>query len=93
MLIPWRRFYPELAESDFRELEKRANATTLEAAWENGVRVVRADTEISPGAAYFADFVHLTDLGSGRMAALRAATIQGPRSAGRPPLPDPHKSP
>jgi lysophospholipase L1-like esterase len=84
MLVAWRRFYPELAESGFLDLERRANAAALEAAAATGARVVRADAAIPRGRANFADFVHFTDAGAARMAALLVPAILGDTSEHRP---------
>lgn len=86
MLVAWRRFYPELEEPGFLDLEQRSNRALLEVAAENKVRVARADTQVAPGRENFADFVHFTDRGAARMAEILAATLtepDQPTAAGR----------
>ena len=75
MLVAWRRFYPELAEGGFLDLERRANAAALAVATRNDVRVVRADALIPRGRENFADFVHFTDRGAGLMATALADSL------------------
>lgn len=75
MLVAWRRFYPELAEGGFLDLERRANAAALDVAARTGALVVRADRAVTPGRENFADFVHFTDRGAGLMAAALADAI------------------
>lgn len=74
-LAAWRRFYPQLAEGGFLDLESRADAALRAYAVDAGVDVVDAAAEVPPGPAYFADFVHLTDLGAATVARLIARTI------------------
>jgi hypothetical protein len=74
-LSAWRRFYPKLAESGFLDLERRTDAALRAYAAEAGLSVVDAAAEVPPGPAYFADFVHLTDLGAATVARLVARTI------------------
>lgn len=70
MMVSWRRFYPELKELSFLDLEQRANAAMKELGLELGVDIVDAASQIPAGPMYFADFVHFTDAGGARMAAL-----------------------
>jgi hypothetical protein len=75
MMLAWRRFYPELAESGFLDLEDRANEAIRMVARNTGARLVDAAKLMPPGPTYFADFVHFTDGGSARMAALIGTQI------------------
>lgn len=70
MMISWRRFYPELKESGFLDLERRANTAIQEVGLKLGIDIVDAASQIPVGPQYFADFVHFTDAGSAKMAAL-----------------------
>jgi hypothetical protein len=70
MMIAWRRFYPELSESGFLDLESRANDALKIVGQQMGITVVDASASIPPGATYFADFVHFTDAGALQMANL-----------------------
>ena len=75
MLVAWRKFYPELAEAGFLDLEQRANAAAEQVAMRTQVPLVRADRAIAPGRANFADFVHFSDQGAHEMASLLRDTI------------------
>lgn len=68
VMLAWRRFYPDLAESGFLDLERRANATIREKARRRGALLFDAAAEIPAGPHYFADFVHFTDSGAQAMA-------------------------
>lgn len=82
MLVAWRRFYPDLAEAGFLDLERRANQATRElAARQADVLLVDGDQAVSPGAAHFADFVHFTDLGAREMAAAIATVLRRDEAA------------
>lgn len=74
-LVAWRRFYPELAEEGFLDLERRANATVREVATRRGAPLVDAAATLPPGPEHFADFVHFTDRGSRVLAREIAAVI------------------
>ena len=74
-LSAWRRFYPELAEDGLLDLERRTDAALRGYAVEAGIQVVDAAGEVPPGPKYFADFVHLTDLGAAIVARLVAQRI------------------
>jgi lysophospholipase L1-like esterase len=74
-MMAWRRFYPELAESGFLDLEARANASVRNLASRRGLPLFDAAANIAPGAGSFADFVHFTDDGSRAMAHGLAAVI------------------
>lgn len=75
MLVAWRRFYPELEEAGFLDLEQRANAAIRIIAQQQRVALADAEQGIPPGPQYFADFVHFTDAGAERMAELVAQAI------------------
>ena len=75
MMLAWRRFYPELSEAGFIDLEKRANDAIRSIGHDAGVNVVDSARLIPRGPKYFADFVHFTDLGAARMATLIAEQI------------------
>jgi lysophospholipase L1-like esterase len=75
MMTAWRRFYPELKEEGFLDLEVRTNAAIKDLAREMNLELVDADKGIPPGPAHFADFVHFTDAGSARMAQLLAPPV------------------
>lgn len=75
MLLAWRRFYPELLEEGFLDLEKRANDVIRAVAAEHQVPLVDAAAAIPRGPAHFADFVHFTDKGAASMAGLLAEAI------------------
>lgn len=75
MMTAWRRFYPELKEEGFLDLERRTNAAVKALAQEMRVPLVDADQAIPPGPDNFADFVHFTDAGAARMAQLLTQPI------------------
>lgn len=75
MMTAWRRFYPELKEEGFLDLERRTNAAIKALAQEMQVPLVDADQAIPPGPDNFADFVHFTDAGAARMAQLLTQPI------------------
>ena len=80
MMLSWRRFYPELSESGFIDLENRANDAIRAVGRDAGVKVVDAALLIPRGPKYFADFVHFTDSGAARMAALIAEQFVAQRT-------------
>ncbi|HEX5358059.1 MAG TPA: SGNH/GDSL hydrolase family protein [Aquabacterium sp.] len=75
MMTAWRRFYPELKEEGFIDLEQRTNAAIKELAQEMDLEMVDVDKAIPPGPDNFADFVHFTDAGAARMAQLLAPHV------------------
>jgi lysophospholipase L1-like esterase len=75
MLLAWRRFYPELLEEGFLDLERRANDVIRSVAAQYEVPLVDAAAAIPRGPAYFADFVHFTDKGARVIGQLVAAVI------------------
>lgn len=78
MLTNWRSFYPELREEGFLDMERRANQGVRELAARRGLPLVDAAAVVPGGPEHFADFVHFTDEGARRMAALAAqAFVRG----------------
>jgi lysophospholipase L1-like esterase len=86
MMRSWRRFYVELAEGGFIDLEARANAAIRELAREQGLDLVDAAAAVPPGPGHFADFVHFNDRGAQVMAEQVAARLLSPPPA---PVPTP----
>jgi lysophospholipase L1-like esterase len=74
-LVYWRSFYPELQEDGFLDLERRMNQAVRDVAREHGAVLVDAAPQVPPGPRYFADFVHFTNEGAERMAALFAEKL------------------
>ena len=75
MMVAWRRFYSELGEDGFLDLEQRTNAVVRGIAQAHGLALADAAPALPPGPEHFADFVHFTDAGAGRMADLLAQAI------------------
>jgi lysophospholipase L1-like esterase len=75
MLSTWRRFYPNLLEDGFIDLEHRTNKILKLVSDRENVRLVDAANQMPGGSEYFADFVHFTDKGAKKMAELVAAGI------------------
>jgi len=75
-LIAWRKFYPQLAEDGFLDMERRLNAVVREIAQERGLPLVDAAEKMEPGAENFVEFVHFTDQGAHRLAELIAAGVE-----------------
>ena len=75
MMLAWRRFYPDLLETGFLDLEQRANTATRQLAAQRGIELVDAAVFIPPGPRYFGDFVHFADAGSQKMAEKLAAQV------------------
>ncbi|KAJ8134344.1 hypothetical protein OY671_012443, partial [Metschnikowia pulcherrima] len=81
MSVAWRRFYPDSGEGGFSALDRRANAAILASAQQQrDVISVRADTLVPPGPEHFADFVHFTDRGAGRIADASVQAIRAQES-------------
>ena len=76
MMVAWRRFYPELKESGFIDLERRANAALMQVGREMNVAVVDASSNMPSGPDYFANFVHFTDAGAHQMATLLKPAVE-----------------
>jgi lysophospholipase L1-like esterase len=74
-LLAWRRFYPELREEGFLDLEQRANAVIRAVAAEAKAPLVDAAAAIPRGPAHFADFVHFTDKGAAVLAGMIAEVV------------------
>lgn len=74
-LIAWRKFYPQLAEDGFLDMERRLNAVVRDAAEERGLPLIDAAKKMEPGAENFVEFVHFTDQGARRLAELIAEGI------------------
>ena len=83
MMRTWRRFYPDLSEAGFIDLERRANEAIRALAQARGLALVDAAEALPPGPDYFADFVHFNDAGAQRMAAAAAPAVAG--ALGLPP--------
>jgi lysophospholipase L1-like esterase len=75
LLSAWRRFYPQLAEMGFLDLETRANVAVRQVAAANAVQLIDVAQQMPRGPRYFADFVHFSDAGAARMADLIAAAL------------------
>lgn len=71
-LVLWRKFYPDLSEEGFLDMEDRMNDTMRSVGARDGVSVVDAAREILPGDDNFQDFIHFTDQGARAMAVLIA---------------------
>ena len=76
MLVSWRKFYPELAEQGFLDMEFRLNQRMREVARRLQTPWIDAAAEMPPGPKMFADFSHFTDEGSQQMASLLARKLQ-----------------
>ena len=68
LLIAWRRFYPQLAELGFLDLEDRANVIVRQVAAASAAQLIDVAREMPRGPRFFADFVHFSDAGAARMA-------------------------
>lgn len=68
MMTSWRRFYPELRESGFIDLEERANASIVAVASKLGANFIDVREHVQGGTKNFADFVHFTNAGAASMA-------------------------
>jgi hypothetical protein len=82
LLTAWRRFYPDLKELGFRDMESRMNQAVRSVGQQEMVPVIEADRLIPPGPVYFADFTHFTDAGAHLMA-IRVALQLEPMLAAR----------
>jgi hypothetical protein len=81
MMRSWRRFYVELGEGGFIDLEARANAAIRDLAREQGLDLVDAAAAVPPGPGHFADFVHFNDRGAQVMAEQVVARLLSPPPA------------
>lgn len=86
MLVAWRRFYPDLSEAGFLDMEVRANQIVQRVAQsEPGTILVDIRQAVPPGPEHYADFVHFTDEGARRLATqLSAAILAAPAAAKQP---------
>lgn len=85
MLVAWRRFYPELTESGFLDMEARANQVIRLVAQTEGARLVDIAQAVPPGPQHYADFVHFTDEGARLVAdQLSRAIVSTPSAAPQP---------
>ena len=75
MLTAWRRFYPELRDEGFIDMERRANEVIRAVASSHRVPLVDAAAAIPRGPEYFADFVHFSDKGAAMLGRLLATAI------------------
>jgi lysophospholipase L1-like esterase len=75
MLVKWRLFYPGLKEGGFLDMELRMNEAVRDVAREHGAVLADAARVVPPGPRYFADFVHFSNAGAERMAALLAEKL------------------
>ena len=75
LLLAWRRFYPDLREEGFLDLEQRANDVIRAVAAQLDAPIVDAAQIIPRGKVHFADFVHFTDEGARMMGQQIASAI------------------
>ncbi len=75
LLTAWRRFYPQLKEMGFLDLEERANAAVRQVAAASAVQLIDVAEQMPRGPRFFADFVHFSDAGATRMAEIVAAAM------------------
>lgn len=86
MLVAWRRFYPDLSEAGFLDMEARANQIVQRVAHsEPGSILVDIRSAVPPGPEHYADFVHFTDEGARLLAAqLSTAILTAPAPVKQP---------
>ncbi len=86
MLVAWRRFYPELSEAGFLDMEDRANEVIKRVAHdERGTVLVDVTEAVPPGPEHYADFVHFTDEGARLLAtSLSRAILATPAAQPKP---------
>jgi hypothetical protein len=82
---PLSLYYPQASPNILVGTDSVANAIICEVAAAQGVPVVETERQIPASPAYFADFLHFTDLGADRMAHLVVRGILS-RAASPPPL-------
>ena len=85
MLVAWRRFYPDLSESGFLDMEARANDVIRRVAQSEGAVLVDIATSVPPGPKQYADFVHFTDEGARRVAQELSSAILAAAPKGEQP--------
>jgi hypothetical protein len=74
-MTSWRRFYPELRDSGFIDLEERANASIVAVASKLGANFIDTREHIQGGSKNFADFVHFTNDGAASMATILSPLV------------------
>jgi len=84
IVSPLSLYYPQASPSVLVGADSVANAIMCEVGAAQGVPVVEAERQIPASPAYFADFVHFTDVGADRMARL---VVQGILSHAASPVP------
>jgi lysophospholipase L1-like esterase len=72
VLIAWRKFYPNLREDGFLDMERRMNDVIRQVAEEQNVPLLDLAQKMPSGRTYFVEFVHFTDQGAARMGKLIA---------------------
>jgi len=82
---PMSLYYPQATPSILIRTDSVANAIMCEVGAAQGVPVVEAERQIPASPAYFADFVHFTDVGADKMAHLVVRGILS-HAASPPPL-------
>lgn len=75
-LLAWRKFYPMLTTDGLLNSERTLNRIMREVAAEQRIPLVDAAQKMPAGPEFFADFVHFTDKGSSRFAALVADALK-----------------
>lgn len=85
MLVAWRRFYPELSEAGFLDMEARANEVIRRVARNEGATLVDTAQAVPAGPKHYADFVHLTDDGARLVAQELSEAILSSASTGEQP--------
>lgn len=76
LLTAWRKFYPELRENGFLDMERRMSDVVRQTGVRDSVVVIDAASHLQPGPKNFAEFVHFTDDGAHAMASLVAQGLQ-----------------
>ena len=74
-LTAWRKFYPQIEETGFLDLERRANVAIRETGLALNATVIDAAQMMSGHPGYFADFAHFTSAGGRRMGEILAEGI------------------
>jgi hypothetical protein len=74
-LTQWRQQYPEMMESGFIDLEKRANNSIRAVAASERIELVDADAALSGNPKWFADHAHFNNDGAAQMGALLAPAV------------------
>lgn len=74
-LTQWRQQYPEMHESGFIDLERRANESIRRIATELHLDLVDADATLSGNSKWFVDHAHFSNDGAAKMGALIAPVV------------------